>query len=829
MNWLKNLVSRNPADPIPVSATFTPEGVVLAPPSDADGSLQLIFLQQLAGAEELIEQNSAFLWTWDSVYRNLRDQPEDVQVAGLLPPMMELRPTLVSQGTLVDADFRVVFDGWEGPGGVRYSAISTAGAVAYLDDERPVLLPEATYRLVQQLTDFYAVSPRGELMNRKGWASLRDAALACGAQLDRFLAATVVLTPEKLDLRFDRAESGGVDVVTVEPWFEGAPRNWLSVFDANQVQDRYDIPTEHGIVQVLISADVKEVLAGVKAMPGRRVAGRFAERFLQNPRAALGEAGVRVLDAKQIEEAREHAGIRFQRFTAKVQSDAEDSVVEVGLLIESATLDEAESHYELFATPADLRAFINGVRVRLETKEEIYRWRRYDLQLLGDTAREIETLVLAYHELIRPRITIRFADVTDLRRYSERVAGIGVQKPLVSPYLPKKQDSTWFPEHVIHAPPPVYVKLTDTDGKSFEAIITPQVAEEVAHRIKLAESQGSSSIEWPDSRQRVPLDQCREVAKQVETAWKERETVGTAPRPPTNVRSKERKELLLRANIESAEYKEQRAAALRFDPASPPRLPSSLRAGVELLPHQLVGVAWLQNLLSEAPSYCRGAVLADDMGLGKTVQLLSFIARHLEECPETKPALVVAPVALLENWREETNKFFQAGTFKILTLFGAELAALRERRESIDPELLQDGIAQFLKPGWVGEHNLVLTTYETLRDLEFSFAAEQWSIVVCDEAQKIKNPATLVTRAAKKQQALFRIACTGTPVENTLIDLWCLFDWVQPGLLGSLNEFGRTYRRPIECKQDEERRRVEFEKQSKLSGQYKQGFNWAGL
>jgi hypothetical protein len=102
----------------------------------------------------------------------------------------------------------------------------------------------------------------------------------------------------------------------------------------------------------------------------------------------------------------------------------------------------------------------------------------------------------------------------------------------------------------------------------------------------------------------------------------------------------------------------------------------------------------------------------------------------------------------------------------------------------------------------------VLTTYETLRDLEFSFAAEKWSIMICDEAQRIKNPNAMVTRAAKKQNAIFRVACTGTPVENTLADLWCLFDYVQPGLLGALNDFGRRYRRPIEAETEEEQARV---------------------
>src|SRR5690606_19632704 len=84
-----------------------------------------------------------------------------------------------------------------------------------------------------------------------------------------------------------------------------------------------------------------------------------------------------------------------------------------------------------------------------------------------------------------------------------------------------------------------------------------------------------------------------------------------------------------------------------------------------------------------------------------------------------------------------------------------------------------------------------------------------WSLMVCDEAQRIKNPAAMVTRAAKKQNVAFKIACTGTPVENTLADLWCLFDYVQPGLLGALNDFGHRYRKPIEAKTDEEKVRVD--------------------
>lgn len=142
-------------------------------------------------------------------------------------------------------------------------------------------------------------------------------------------------------------------------------------------------------------------------------------------------------------------------------------------------------------------------------------------------------------------------------------------------------------------------------------------------------------------------------------------------------------------------------------------------------------------------------------------------------------------------------------------LYGDTLKSLRVNKHELNEELKAQGITRLLKKGWVGDARLVLTTYETMRDLEFALASQAWSVMVCDEAQKIKTPAAMVTRSAKKQKVRFRIACTGTPVENTLADLWCLFDFVQPGMLGALSQFSRTYRQPIEAKTQEQVAKVE--------------------
>lgn len=226
--------------------------------------------------------------------------------------------------------------------------------------------------------------------------------------------------------------------------------------------------------------------------------------------------------------------------------------------------------------------------------------------------------------------------------------------------------------------------------------------------------------------------------------------------------------------------------------------PRCLKAQVKLHDHQGSGIALMQQLFRATPHECRGVLLADDMGLGKTLQLLTLLAWAFERDKDLDPAMIVAPVALLGNWKEEITKFIEAGALRVMTAYGDALAKLRVPRESVEASLRQEGLVRFLKQDWRGDAQVVLTTYETLRDLEFTFASERWSIVICDEAQKIKNPNAQVTRAAKKLNARFRVACTGTPVENGLADLWCLFDFIQPGLLGALNDFGRSYGRIIE-------------------------------
>lgn len=224
-------------------------------------------------------------------------------------------------------------------------------------------------------------------------------------------------------------------------------------------------------------------------------------------------------------------------------------------------------------------------------------------------------------------------------------------------------------------------------------------------------------------------------------------------------------------------------------PEIPP--PQGLRA--DLYPHQLVGYRWMARLGERR----YGGLLADDMGLGKTIQVISHVLR-LKEQGEGGPHLVVVPKTLLENWEREIERFG-----------GGALRVTRHR------------------PGFWGFHpkiyhayDIVLTTYETLRRDQACLATVDWNLVVCDEAQYVKNPTAQRTSALKAMKSRHRVALTGTPVENGLVEFWCILDFVQPGLLGSWREFRTEYERPIAEGDGHERERKVRELLERLRGHY---------
>lgn len=228
----------------------------------------------------------------------------------------------------------------------------------------------------------------------------------------------------------------------------------------------------------------------------------------------------------------------------------------------------------------------------------------------------------------------------------------------------------------------------------------------------------------------------------------------------------------------------EQARSIKMGPSWTPQ-PAALRA--ELRPYQHEGLMWLEHKRDAGV----GGVLADDMGLGKTLQTIALLAREKEARRMDIPSLVVAPTSLVGNWERELQKF--APHIRVMTYTGP-------RRHRKIPEF--------------NKAEVIITSYPVLiRDLT-PLTDREFHYVILDEAQAIKNSRSLASTSVRALSARHRLALSGTPVENNLGELWALFEFTHPGLLGRQQEFRTQFRDPIEKLGDEEkllalRKRVE--------------------
>lgn len=801
-----------------IAVSWTKDGAEfrLAPPKEgwlrdfgnleADAELARL-LGQLEEEGYAEDRGAVVFLSWHDFYRVAASIEHGASVITLkLPPVESWRPALSSKETLIDQGFSVSIAAWVDPQGQRPEGnVSIEGAVIKVGN-RTSILTESAWYVVESVAKFWArpIDERVVDSNRRAWSDIRSHAVSADADMTDFLRRTVVLTPEKLRIGMRKGLVGLATMVELQPSFDGAPERWAEIFDRiGEVPERYDIPDGNGMVHVMLAPDVRTVLTEIKRMPGRRIAGDRAEAFLRNPFATLGPDAAKVIDPDQFEKARDDAGVSFARFTARVLRDEKGYPYETALMIEEYLSGEVRSDELRFEGARDLEKFVAKLEARIAASAQCCHWQGYDLEILGDTTDQLETLRDALRDIVTPSL-VKATDIFDLSKYSERVEGFGVEKPYYSPFIARKSDdSGWFPENVDFG-----LCYTPEDGGDMIAVVlNDDSIAAFRDEARKAKDEQRETFDFPGCPKPVPVKWANDALDAIRNARSEVAKREFDPsKPATRSKASERKGLVVKPNVDTLDYEERRGALAQK--STSPRLPASLRKEIALKEHQLSGVAWLQHLWKLSPKACRGALLADDMGLGKTIQLLTFIAAAIEDQPNIEPFLIVAPVSLLENWKEEISKFFVPGSMRVLTLYGPSLAAMRVPKRAIAEELVKGGATRLLTSGWLGDAQVVLTTYETLRDLEFSLAAQRWSAMICDEAQKIKNPNALVTRAAKKQNARLKIACTGTPVENTLTDIWCLFDFVQPGLLGALKDFGTRYRRPIEAETDEEKERV---------------------
>ena len=353
-------------------------------------------------------------------------------------------------------------------------------------------------------------------------------------------------------------------------------------------------------------------------------------------------------------------------------------------------------------------------------------------------------------------------DVFDLSElYSDRVIEIGIYKPKFYPFIcPYK--SCWIAGATVETP---------QDGTARVTIDNEEDLDKLKQSIIIAENKKSTIVDYNNTQ--IDIDDARFLAEIAEKQLK-------CPRVPINTNEIKRKVLIIKENTEEVGF-----AVNNYDITNDGNYTlyknPYLSPDYSLKKHQEEGVAWLQYLYLNKASGC---LMADDMGLGKTLQILYFIDWHSRKNPKHKPYLIVAPVSLLENWEKEYNRFFKAPRLNINRLTTHEI-----------PRQYDKDVVELMQ-----HMDIILTNYESLRISQLNFCAVEFDVVALDEAQKVKTPGTMVTNAAKALKSNFKIAMTGTPVENSLLDLWCIMDYCVPGLLGNARSFAARYQNPLKNK-----------------------------
>ncbi len=367
----------------------------------------------------------------------------------------------------------------------------------------------------------------------------------------------------------------------------------------------------------------------------------------------------------------------------------------------------------------------------------------------------------------------------ETREYSDRVTGLGLWEPPVVPWI-KKQPNSWEPEEF-----GIYL------GNEF-VTIPPKEIDNLRQEIERAIEAGQKTVKF-DGRQIPATEAVKSVLSQLVSVVSP-ETPDGGANPPKQ--PGEHTVLLVKDNFEEEQYRRQVFPRERYT--------SQNRASqimTSLMSHQETSMDWqVDAYLGGLP----GILNADDQGLGKTLQTMSFLAwlqENMKAAPplEKKPLLVVAPTTLLRNWSHEVETHMD-GQFGLGTRIDAYGSGLKNLKR-----VAHDG-SEYLDLGLEGLSNpndkliWVLTTYTTLAQNQVEFGKIDFGAVVFDEIQAIKNVTTLAHRAAQSLKADFQIGLTGTPVENSITELWAIMDTLAPGSFGSLKDFAGEYKDATEPK-----------------------------
>ncbi|WP_044412283.1 DEAD/DEAH box helicase [Thiomicrospira microaerophila] len=376
--------------------------------------------------------------------------------------------------------------------------------------------------------------------------------------------------------------------------------------------------------------------------------------------------------------------------------------------------------------------------------------------------------------------------------FSERVLGLGLWVPPAMPLIPRIKND-WVPDEL-------FLKV----GKN-NVGLRPENLESIRTQLVEAISSGRESIELngkdgqklflnADKNSIDAIDQLIDFVQSYdvhEPTNKYHETETTDVRLPAPAVESEKKVLLSEDNIDDTHFIKSLKVRASFDGFEHI---DSLKN--ELRKHQITGVSWLQQAWSKGYP---GVLLADDMGLGKTFQTLAFLGWLKQKKQllgkSSTSILIVAPVSLLENWKKEAMIHLEDGVLgEPLLLYGKNISLYRSTKSRSNGNDVSCGGA-VLDTQRIAQAAWVLTNYETMRDYHISLASIKFSAIIFDEMQKVKNPTSAMTNASKSLNSEFMIGLTGTPIENSMADIWTILDTLIPGhdYLGSLKDFLKKY------------------------------------
>ena len=369
------------------------------------------------------------------------------------------------------------------------------------------------------------------------------------------------------------------------------------------------------------------------------------------------------------------------------------------------------------------------------------------------------------------------SDFWNLSELSSRVAGWGVfvaDDILIAQTTEKAHDSVFV----------TFASKTSLDTDTLDASLLPleraglseEELEAILASLDDAIASAKPLIVLPHTDVTVTEDRYQTFRERIEAAlYKLRKKAFETDSEKMHLLSKSNADEVVHANAQSEQAK--RAKDLFTSRGLPAAIRENLPSGrpVVVHPHQQDGISWLLSLYQRSRTGDVGCLLADDMGLGKTFQVIAFLA-SLAESESPGPTLVVCPTTLRQNWESEIKMFVKESA-------GWDVQVL---------------VAGMKSPPELSDRTIVITNYEQVyaRHRDF-FMKTSWKCVFMDEAQKFKNPGGRLHNYLRALKSPFKVAMTGTPVENRLLDLWSLFDVVHPGLLGHRAGFISTFEQPL--------------------------------